>query len=274
MAAERDDSGGPAPHWQASLDAIAARLDGRRLAVFLDYDGTLTPIADRPDLAVLPAETRQVLRGLAAASPVAIVSGRGRADVEALVGLGGLAYAGCHGLDIALPEGGTSVYREGADHAPAVEAATGELTRRLAGIAGALVEPKGLAVAVHDRLAADSDRPRIAAIVHDVAARHPGLRVMEGKRVHELRPDIAWDKGKAVLWVLSALGLDGPDVLPVYLGDDVTDRDAFRALRGRGVSVYIGPPEGADGADYRLDDPGEVRGFLAGLARVAAGKRT
>ncbi|MEE9219877.1 MAG: trehalose-phosphatase, partial [Acidobacteriota bacterium] len=93
------------PSALAERDQIALRLRGRRPAVFLDYDGTLTPIVSRPELATLPAAMREVLKEVAARVPVAIVSGRDRRDVEALVGLEGLIYAGSHGFDITGPNG-------------------------------------------------------------------------------------------------------------------------------------------------------------------------
>ena len=132
-------------------DEIERRLAGRHPAVFLDYDGTLAPIAPRPELATLPEPTRAVLRRLAASGPVAILSGRGREDVAALVGLDELTYAGCHGFDMAGP----TLRRVGGEGIPErIEEASEKLRRRLDGIEGVLVEPKRFSVAVHFRLAA------------------------------------------------------------------------------------------------------------------------
>jgi trehalose 6-phosphate phosphatase len=96
------------------------------------------------------------------------------------------------------------------------------------------------------------------------------LKVTPGKMVYELQPKIDWNKGRAVLYLLAALGLDSDDVVPLYLGDDVTDEDAFRALRGIGVSIYVGQPDELDrdtAADFTLDSPAEVERFLDTLAR-------
>src|SRR4029450_3453680 len=84
---------------------IRSLLSVRRLAVFLDYDGTLTPIVERPEDALLPAETRAAIERLAALAPVAIVSGRDLADVRRLMGIEGITYAGSHGFDVLLPDG-------------------------------------------------------------------------------------------------------------------------------------------------------------------------
>ncbi len=252
-----------------SLREIRQSLQGREPAVFLDYDGTLTPIADRPELAVLGEPVRETVRDLARLCPVVVVSGRDRADVQRLVGLDSLVYAGSQGFDIAGPDGFTMQHEEGADYASVLGQAEAELRQRLGGVAGVLIEPKRYALAVHYRLAATDDHPRVEMAVDQVAAAHPRLRKTGGKMVFELRPRLAWDKGKAVLWLLTALGLDRPDVLPFYLGDDLTDEDAFAALANQGIGIVVGdPPAAAISARYRLDHPEEVRRFLAELIAI------
>lgn len=251
-------------------DEIAARLSGRRPAVFLDYDGTLSPIAPRPEMATLPEETREVLRRLARHDPVVIVSGRGREDVAALVGLPDLAYAGSHGFDIAGPPpvpGAPPLRLEVGDGVPAlIDEASRRLRQDLAGIEGLLIEPKRFAVSIHFRLVDERAIPRIEKAVNDAAAALPGLRKAHGKKLFELRPDIDWDKGRALLWLLDALGLDRPEVIPFYLGDDLTDEDAFAAVAGRGVGVLVSEEPRDTAAEYSLRDTGEVRAFLERLA--------
>lgn len=252
-------------HW----NEIAARLDGRRPALFLDYDGTLSPIAPRPELATLPAGTREVLRRLSERYPVVIVSGRGREDVAGLVDLPGLAYAGSHGFDIAgpPPEDGTPPLRlEVGDGVPERIERASELVRRdLADVPGVLVEPKRFATSVHFRLAGPTEVPRIEQAVDDAVAAVPGLRKAHGKKLFEIRPDLDWHKGRALLWLIENLGLDRPDILPFYLGDDLTDEDAFQALAGRGISVLVADEPRETAADYRLRDTREVRELLERL---------
>lgn len=226
--------------------------------MFLDYDGTLSPIAPRPELAILPAETREVVRRLSERYPVAILSGRGREDVASMVGLEGIAYAGSHGYDIAGP-GFRHEVGEGIPET--IDSATRELRRELDDLDGVIVEPKRFAISIHFRLAQDKDVPAIEKTVDEVAARHPSLRKGHGKKLFELRPNLDWDKGKALLWILDAMDLDR--AVPLYIGDDLTDEDAFRVVE-LGILVAEEPRETL--ASHWLRNPDEVRRFLGWLA--------
>lgn len=250
------------------IAGIRARLAGKRPAVFLDYDGTLTPIVARPDLAVLSDKMRTRVARLAELCTVAIVSGRDRADVSRLVGLDGLVYAGSHGFDIAGPGGLAKEHERAAEFLPALERAEERLRRGLAGIEGALVERKKFAIAVHYRLVAEEEVARMERAVAAVAAELPDLRRTAGKKVFELRPRIDWDKGKAVLWLLGALGLRDAEVLAFYVGDDETDEDAFVALEGRGIGILVADGRQPSAASYRLADPDEVARFLGEIAAM------
>jgi len=242
---------------------IAARLAGHPIALFLDYDGTLSPIAPRPELATLPAATREVLARLAQRMPVAVLSGRGREDVAALVGLPEVTYAGSHGYDIAGP----GVRRELGKGIPATIAAVARrLGAELAGIPGILVEPKRFSVAVHYRLVAGEHLPRIEAAVDGALAEHRDLKKAFGKKVFELRPAMDWDKGKALAWLLDRLAAGGPPPLPIYLGDDDTDEDAFRAVAGRGIGILVADEPRETAAGYGLRDPEAARKWLGRLA--------
>ncbi len=259
-----------APSAFEKRDELWARVGNRRVAVFLDYDGTLTPIVGRPELAVLSEEMRETLAALSQRCPVMVISGRDRGDVERLVGLKGLVYAGCHGFDIAGPEGPGFSHLEASGYAQIVAQAARDLERELAPIPGIIVENKTYAVAVHFRLAGTEDIGRVEHIVDGVVTRNPQLRKTGGKKVFELRPNMDWDKGKAVLWLLDALDLDTAEVVPLYIGDDVTDQDAFDALHGKGLSILVAQDPQATRADYRLADPAEVGRFLEELTAVLA----
>jgi len=248
---------------RATPQAILEAARGRRLALFLDYDGTLTPIVQRPEDAVLAEPTRAVLRKLALRHPVAIVSGRDLKDVRERVGIEGLHYAGSHGFDIAGPRG-AHAHEAALGAAPRLAAAADDLARDTRDLAGVQVERKRFAVAVHFRRARASDAPAVEAAVARALARHPGLRKTGGKMIFELRPDVDWDKGRAVLWLIEELQLQ--EALPVYIGDDLTDEDAFRALAGRGLGVAVQDAPQPTAAAYTLRDPDEVRALLAGLA--------
>jgi len=253
----------------SALDDFAAirdRCAGRELVLFLDYDGTLTPIVSRPRDATLSPEMRRVLARLAALAPVAVVSGRDRADVAERVGLGELYYAGSHGFDLSGPGGLREEHPGGVAAVPEFDRAEEELRRRLAEVPGAEVERKRFSLAVHYRNTPEARVGEVVSAVDSVHRRLDGLRRGRGKKVLELQPAVDWHKGRAILRLLDRLGLDRPDVLPLYLGDDRTDEDAFRALQGRGVGVHVGPLDRDTAADYRLADVGEVEELLERIA--------
>lgn len=253
---------------------IADRIGARRPAVFLDYDGTLTPIAPRPELAVLSGEMRETVRELSRLCTVAVISGRDRKDVEALMGLDDLVYAGSHGFDIAGPDGFRMENEEAAGFEPDLAQADAALRASLAEVEGVLVERKRYAIAVHYRLVAPGDVARVEAAVDTiVAGAAERLRRTGGKKVFEIRPLFPWDKGRAVLWLLGALGLDRADVLPFYLGDDETDEDAFAALRERGIGIMVGPASGTD-AHFGLSDPDAAGRFLRRMIGMLEARRS
>ena len=236
---------------------------GDRLAVFLDYDGTLTPIVSHPADAWLPDSMRQTLRSLAARVPVAILSGRDLDDVRGRVLVDGLVYAGSHGFDIA---GAGGLRRElGAAYLPVLDTAETELREALDEIPGAQLERKHFSVAAHYRNVNENDAFKVALAVDAVAARHRELRRMDGKKVYELLPDIGWDKGQAVLWLLEAFDLKHQNVRQIYIGDDSTDEDAFRVLQDRGFGILVAEQSQVTAARYSLRDPAEVERFLRAL---------
>ncbi|MCB2102425.1 MAG: trehalose-phosphatase [Rhodobacterales bacterium] len=268
---------GDLPNALGSLSAIAERLSGRRPAVFLDYDGTLTPIVDRPEDAILTDAMRATVRDLAERCLVAIVSGRDRPDVQALVGLDNLFYAGSHGFDIAGPHGAEIQHEVGAEYYGLLQTLEDALRAEMAGVEGAIVEHKKVSFAVHYRLVSEAQRADVRAAVDRALADHPDLQVKPGKMVWEVQPRLDWHKGKAVLYLLDALDLAGDDVLPLYFGDDHTDEDAFRALAargpGRGLGIFVGrddDPEVAGrvtAADFKVPTPDDAGRLLDRLAR-------
>jgi trehalose-phosphatase len=245
-------------------DEIASRIAGRRIAVFLDYDGTLTPIVERPEDAVLPGAARGALERLAARHPVAVLSGRDLDDVRAMVGVEGIVYAGSHGFDVAGPAG--LAERRGDEAAPLLDRAE-ELLRPVERVPGARIERKRYAVAVHVRQVEEDQVPEVEVEVERVAGIVGGLRVTTGKKVLELRPDQPWDKGRALLRLLE---VHGGDVVPVFVGDDVTDEDALRAVGPDGIGIVV-RGEGDDrptAASFSLAGAGEVTRFLELLSEV------
>ena len=259
------------PSGLGHFGSIERAIDEAPVVVFFDYDGVLSPIVSHPDLAVLTEETRAVLAELAEVVTVAVVSGRDVADVRSKVELPGIYYAGSHGFDI-ISLSGEPVTDERLDRfheylAP-LDLATSSLDELLDGIHGALVERKKYAIAVHYRLVADADFPKIEAAVEQTAPLVPTLRVATGKKIFEFKPDFDWDKGRALQWLLTELGYGDPDVIPFYFGDDTTDEDAFRVISKRGIGVVVGAEGPPTSARFALEDTDEVTAFLRRLVEV------
>ena len=245
--------------------ALAAWRGHRSIAVFLDYDGTLAPIVDEPSRAVLSSTMRATLEALAERWPLAILSGRDRADVEARVGASDVLYAGSHGLDIA-GRGLRRVPPEAEQALPELERAHARLCEQVGGVPGLLLERKRLSLAVHHRKVTD---PRavleIDRAVDAVLAGSPRLRRRPGKQVIELQPDVDWDKGRALRWMLDVMTPDPRGTFPIHIGDDETDEDAFAALAGMGAGIHVGGSTSASLADFAARDPDEVAELLAWL---------
>lgn len=249
----------------SALDHLDQILAGDEPAVFLDYDGTLTPIVNDPDAAELTDSMRAVLDQLCKVCTVAIISGRDLKDVQEKVGLLQLWYAGSHGFDIAGPRGVRSESEESACYLPRLDSAEKALQSALTEIEGCRVERKRFSVAVHYRQVAEYDLPRVEAAVQEVHRAHSGLRLATGKRIFELQPDVDWDKGRALAWLMTTLELDRLPVKPLYIGDDLTDEDGFRQVASSGAGIIVAPGDQATRASYRLADTDAVETFLKRL---------
>jgi trehalose-phosphatase len=137
-------------------------------------------------------------------------------------------------------------------------------------VPGVLIERKKFSIAVHYRQVEGDRVAAVAEAVDREIQKHDGLRKGKGKKVFELQPEIDWNKGKALCWLMDALELAPLEFLPFYIGDDVTDEDAFRVLQDFGIGVVVkdDPSDGAarrSAARYTLDDCPQVRQFLEKL---------
>ncbi|MDQ2628451.1 MAG: trehalose-phosphatase, partial [Actinomycetota bacterium] len=180
-------------------------------------------------------------------------------------------YAGSHGFELTGPDGAHHQNDAAADAVPVLAGAAASLREQIGPIPGVVVEHKRFAVAVHYRNAARDRVGEVMAAVRD-AGRRLGLRVTTGREVIELRPEIDWDKGRTLHWILERLGT----VTPLFLGDDITDEDAFDAvadLAGAGILVrHSDDGDRATAARFALDSPARVVEFTARLAgRLGAG---
>ena len=223
-----------------------------RIVLLLDFDGTLAPIVERPELAAIPDATRAALDGLMALPgvEVALVSGRGLADVRERAAIPGIAYAGNHGMEIE----GAGLHRMHPDAVaarPALAAAAQRIEPALSRIPGAFLEDKGMTLSIHFRQSPAERHADVRAAVEQAV--RDDLRITSGKMVLEVRPRVDWDKGKAVLFLLDQMR--PPENAPVlYLGDDRTDEDAFAAVEG----ILVGNPSAETLARSYLRDPAEV----------------
>jgi trehalose 6-phosphate phosphatase len=244
-----------------ALREVRERLaQGPHLLLCMDYDGTLTTLVDDPAQADLSPPMRRVLLSLAAheGTSLALISGRARTDLQAHVGIPGLIYAGNHGLEIS-GDGFLFIEPTAAQRSAALRALAADLTRKLRHIPGAFVEYKGLTLSVHYRQVAATDREELRRIAHAAAAStNHQFRLTRGNKVFEIRPCVPWDKGAAVWWIKEQLGR--PDALTIYLGDDVTDEDAFVALPDA-IRIKVGRTS-ETAAQYKVEGPAEVQRFL------------
>ncbi len=254
------------PHLINVWPSVSRRLaSAPRVLLLFDYDGTLTPIAPRPEAATLSDETRRLLSTLAGMDrfAVGVVSGRGLPDLEAMVAVSGLVYAGNHGLEM-KGQGIDFVHPE----APAYEASLAEvarlLERELANVPGILVDNKRLTLTVHYRNSPDSYGAQVHGAVEAVTAPYVEARQMKitgGKKVVEVRPNLDWGKGKAIEKIRESCG---DSALPVFFGDDQTDEEGFAVVQDAGgLAVFVGPERDNTLALHRLDTPAEVGQVLS-----------
>lgn len=237
--------------------------------LLLDFDGTLAPIVERPEMAGISESTRAaIVRLIDDGVTVAIVSGRGLADARSLAGLPDIAYAGNHGMEIEMP-GLERIHPEAAAARGSLEQVAAAVPEALNDVSGLFVEDKGLTLSIHYRRVDRAAVERVREAVHEAAGRHPDLRVTEGKEVLEVRPDVDWHKGRAVEFLLGEL--KPPKGAPVlYIGDDRTDEDAFVALADGGFGEGILVSEDGDtrtSARSTLKNPEEVGRLLDLLHR-------
>ncbi|CAN6482304.1 unnamed protein product [Victoria cruziana] len=274
-----------------SFQMITSAAEGKRIVLFLDYDGTLSPIVNDPDCAFILDGMRPVIREAASLFPTAIISGRRRDQVYEFVGLPELYYAGSHGMDIMVPTIASSkpdacgqscetptdrqvtdenLFQPAKEFLPMIDEVFRSLLESTKGIDGVKLENNKFCVSVHYRRVSEENWDEVAQRVLTILQGYPRLKVTHGRKVLEVRPKIKWDKGKAVEFFMDSLGLSNCfDVLPIYIGDDRTDEDAFRVLRekhdGFGILVSAAPKETS--ALYMLKDPTEVKDFIECLIK-------
>ena len=256
-------------HLLGDWERIQGRIQqARNIFLLLDYDGTLTPIVSRPELALCPPEVKRLLEELRDFPHVdlAVISGRALEDIRERVGISRITYIGNHGLSIQNPVG---VHKKRLSPLRQEEfnKIRQAVEKSLGSIRGILLEDKGLILAVHYRNVARESIGRIHQVLEKIIERwKEGWQITSGKMVLEIRPRVEFDKGKVVQEILKAFSREG--FLPIFLGDDRTDEDAFRVVKKRGITAHVGPGGDDSEAEYYLKDPSEVETFLCRFAEV------
>ncbi|KAK4431352.1 putative trehalose-phosphate phosphatase 6 [Sesamum alatum] len=282
------------PSALTSFVPMMSETKGKQIVVFLDYDGTLSPIVNDPDRAFMSDPMRSAVREVARHFPTAIISGRSRDKVYEFVKLDEVYYAGSHGMDIKGPPlhvksydgkyqintrdgkgNEITIFQPAKEYLPTIKKMLKELTKRTRGIPGAFVEDNRFCISVHYRHVLDQDYGLLEEIIRDVVSDYSNVfHLTRGKKVIEIRPSIKWNKGDALVYLLNTLGFsDSTNVLPFYLGDDKTDEDVFKVLRsrGHGYPIIVSSVARETSASYSLRDPSEVLSFLIRLARWGDG---
>ncbi|XP_059449571.1 probable trehalose-phosphate phosphatase J [Corylus avellana] len=258
----------------------------KQIVVFLDYDGTLSPIVNDPEKAFITDKMRSTIHEVAKCFPTAIVTGRARDKAVEFVKLKDLCYAGSHGMHISIPSGflksakpedqthiadeqGFINFYAAKKFSYKLKKIKEKLLEKTKGIRGAIVEDNKFCISVHFRCVDDELVDNVKKIVDSVIESYPEFRAGEGKMVMEVRPNIEWNKGHALGYLLNTFGFDAhnDDVLPLYIGDDLTDEDAFKFIKklGRGFSIVVSSMPKKTDASFSLRDTIEVMDFLTKL---------
>lgn len=228
--------------------------------IMLDYDGTLTPVRDHPKLARLSIKRKLFLRKLACRPDIkmAIISGRKLSVVKKLAGIRNIIYAGNHGFEIEI-EGKRIIHPAARRFIPILKIVKAGLSavRRIQGV---FIEDKIFTLSVHFRSVPAGRLRYFRKLFFQIMRCWKGkVKITGGKKVFEVRPPVDWDKGKAVKWIIRSLKLR--DYLPVYIGDDETDEDAFREIKNKGLTIKVGNSKYSL-AKYYLKDVRAVYIFL------------
>ncbi|MCM8819471.1 MAG: trehalose-phosphatase [Candidatus Omnitrophica bacterium] len=255
------------------LDKLKKELNNKNIILFLDYDGTLTPIAQTPKKAMLSLETKELLRRLIKNRrfQLAIISGRALKDIKEKIGIEEIIYVGNHGLEIEGPKIKFR-YVVPTKYKRIFKNIKNKLKTHLSTIKGAFIEDKGLSFSLHYRLVKKNKIPKVKKILHPIVSAYKKddkIKIKKAKKAFEITPPLLWNKGKAVLWLLNKLSsaFTKKEIVPIYLGDDVTDEDAFCALQNRGITIFVGKPKKSE-AQYYLKNTQQVKDFLNNIIKL------
>lgn len=259
-------------YWGDSGLSFKEMLGDKELVLFLDYDGTLAPIKKLPSEASMDEDMREILNTLSQIPKchVVIISGRTLRDLKEMVHIPKIIYVGNHGFEV---EGVSSLNLHGmipAQYFDDLASIKANLTNKLSAIKGLWIEDKGIILTVHYRPATE----KAGELAQEIFQRECNpytekkrIAVMSGKKVLEIRPPLQWTKGEAALVILQKMEqeIGKNKITTIYVGDDVTDEDAFQALNPLGVTIRVGNQDGSH-AQYFLNTQIEVATFLKEIA--------
>ncbi len=255
---------GELPHALKNFEELKKKIEKNGAMIFLDFDGTLAPIVEKHEDAGISETKRKLLQELAGRYQAAIISGRGLADVKQRAGVKDIFYAGSHGFEIEGPNNFFKEHDEAQKILPVLDELEPLLHSTLKQIKGVRLERKKFTLAVHYRQVAPENEKEVIKLVEEVLRDYPSLKTGHGKKVLELRPALNWHKGKAVRFLIELLAEGQSKKIPLYIGDDITDEDAFEELP-EGICILTGTHGQKTYANYRLENVNEVEQFLQKL---------
>lgn len=236
-----------------------------KVFIFSDYDGTLISIRERPDLAIATEDLRNLLRSIAENHHYlfAIVTGRSVRDIKKIIKLKQIYYIGNHGLEIRGPNLNFT-HPEAIKIIPELNLIRETLCEKIGVLEGLIMEDKRLTLSVHYRMVPKGKIAAVDKLLKQISEEFSGIKVTKGKKVYEIRPNVDWDKGKASLWLLKFIY---ENALPIYLGDDKTDEDAFISLK-EGITILVTERERHSKAKFFVKNTSEVEKFLRSLLEI------
>lgn len=258
---------------KSNLKQILPKIQSaEKVFLFLDYDGTLTPIVKDPKDAYLDKGTKNLLSELSKLNKcnIAVISGRALKDIKKRVGIKNIYYAGNHGIEIDIGRC-SSVNIIPAEIRELIKVIKRGFLNRLESIKGFLIEDKGIVLALHYRNVSAKNVPYLKKVFKDIVSPYilsGMLKYVKGDKVFEIRPVLNFDKGRCCLYILKQLKLYSKKVLIIYIGDDITDEDAFQALKEKGIMIFVKRERRSSSAEYYADSVKEVVEFLKKIKEV------
>jgi alpha,alpha-trehalase len=244
------------------FEIISSNIYNKNLLLLLDYDGTLAPIASSPKLALLSDTMLEAIRLLTHFAKVAIISGRDLGDIKTMINLDSIYYSGSHGFVIEGPNISRMEPESAIPFLPFIDKAEIIIKNKLSAVPGILIERKRFMIAVHYRNTEDKYILSIIELLQSITNNIKELIISRGKKIFEIRPALNWHKGMAVRWLEERLYGKDEQYYPIYIGDDLTDENAFKAVKGKGSSILVGYHDAMSYADFHIDNTDQVLLFL------------